>query len=175
MNRTASRRTARPGLAFRRAPGCELVKVGVVRCQTHVQPALEIVHNRQQFCEVVVRYGIVSLVGGEIPFATERIDLHEQIRFDSQRQRQRLQRDRVVAGLIRGGSVTGGSQGNGGDTKQRIVGSSQSTFATQPCDACVPQASIEPAQEPLNLVSPGLVAMQLPDLDQVVQAHARLQ
>lgn len=175
MKRTASRRTVRPGLAFRHAPSRALEKVGMVRCQPHIQPALEIVHNRQQFREVVVRYGVVSLVGGEIPFATERVDLHEQIRFDSQRQRQRLQRNRVVAGLIRGGSVTGGSQGNGRDTKQRIVGSSQSTFATQPCDARVPQASIEPAQEPLNLVSLGLVAMQLPDLDQVVQAHAHLQ
>jgi hypothetical protein len=88
---------------------------------------------------------------------------------------QGLQRDRVVTGLIRGRSVALGSQGDGGDTKQRIVGCSQSTFAAKPCDARVPKASIEPAQEPLNLVSLGRVAMQLPDLDQVLQAHAHLQ
>ena len=175
MNRTPSRCTTRPGLAFRHAPGSALEKIGVLRCQPGIQPAFEIAHNGQQFSEVAVRYGVVSLVGGEIPFATDSIDLHEQIRFDSQRQGQRLQRDRVVAGLIRGRSVPRGAQGNGGDTTQRIVGRGQSTFATEPCDARVRQASIEPAQEPLNLVSLGCVAMQLPDLDQVVQAHAHLQ
>lgn len=164
----------KPHSLYRHAPGL-LEKIGVVRCQPGVQPAFEIVDNGEQFCEVVVGYGVVSLVGGQIAFAAEGIDLHEQIRVDCERQRQCLQRDRVVAELIRSRSVAGGSQGDGGDPQQRIVGSDESPFATKPRDARVRHASLEPALELLDFVSLRCVAMQLPDLDQVVQAHAHLQ
>lgn len=135
---------------------------------------LELGDSGEQCGEIAFGYRVVTFVSSQIAFAPIGVKLDRDIGVDAERERQRLERNGVVAGLVLTGAIARCAQRDSCDPQQRVVCRGEAAFVTESHDLRVGQTAIEPAQQALDFVGHRLVAMQFSDLRQIVQAHVRL-
>ena len=135
---------------------------------------LELGDSGGQRGEIAFGYRVVAFVSSQIAFAPIGVKLDRDVGVDAERERQRLERDSVVTGLVLAGAIACCAQRDSCDPQQRVVCRGEAAFVTESHDLRVGQTAIEPAQQALNFVGHRLVAMQFSDLHPIVQAHVRL-
>lgn len=141
-----------------------LAQSRVVRPQPGAKLVSEPECGGKKLRQIAIGHRVIAFIGGQIAAAPEGVEFCQNIHIDPESQRQALQCERVMPGLVSAGAVAAGSQRHGSDAQQRVISRGEAALGTKLFEPRVRQAAVRAAQQALHLVALCFVPMQLSDL-----------